>query len=101
MSQKTKVSVRPIGDRVFAQLIEQEDKLKGGIILPGTAKKKKEIARVVAIGSGKVNKGKNIPVPVKVGDLILADKYSGQSVTIDSEEYLVLNSDDIIAKIEE
>jgi chaperonin GroES len=76
--------------------------MKGGIILPDSAKKKQETARVMAIGSGKrLDDGKILPVPVNLGDVILMDKYSGQEVTIDDEEYMILKADDIIAIIEE
>lgn len=103
MSQQTekKVSLRPLGDRVLVQRIEQEETLKGGIILPDTAKKKQEMAIVIAIGKGKTTtEGKTLPIPVKKGDQILMDKYSGQEITVDDEEYVVLRSDDIIAIIE-
>ncbi|MCP5506287.1 MAG: co-chaperone GroES [Chlamydiales bacterium] len=103
MSQemKKKLSLRPLGDRLIVQRLEQEETLKGGIILPDTAKKKQEMATVVAIGNGKVTEeGKTLPMPVKVGDTILMDKYSGQEVTVDSEEYLVLRADDVIATVE-
>ena len=103
MSQqtKTKVSLRPLGNRVLVQRDEQEETLKGGIILPDSAKKKQEVATVIAVGSGKVtSEGKTLPMPVKTGDKILMDKYSGQEVTVDDEEYIVLRSDDIIAIIE-
>jgi len=103
MIQKTekKVSLKPLGDRVLVQRLEQEETLKGGIILPDTAKKKQEMAVVIAIGKGKItSEGKSLPMPVKPGDTILMDKYSGQEVTIDSEEYVVIKSDDIIAFVE-
>lgn len=97
-----KVRLQPLGNRVLVQRLEAEETLKGGIILPDTAKKKQETARVVAIGTGKTDsEGKVIPIPVKVGDLILMEKYSGQDVTLDDEEYVTLRSDDIIAIIEE
>ncbi|QVL57218.1 MAG: co-chaperone GroES [Simkaniaceae bacterium] len=101
MSQKTKVSLRPLGDRLIVQRLEQEETLKGGIILPDTAKKKQEMAKVIAVGKGKTtDEGKPLPMPVKVGDTILMDKYSGQEVTVDDEEYIVLRADDVIATIE-
>lgn len=103
MSQgiKKKLSLRPLGDRLIVQRLEQDDTLKGGIILPDTAKKKQEMATVVAIGKGKVTEeGKTLPMPVKEGDRILMDKYSGQEVTVDGEEYLVLRADDVIAIVE-
>lgn len=104
MSQETKkkLSLRPLGDRLIVQRLEQEDTLKGGIILPDSAKKKQEMAKVVAVGKGKVTEeGKNLPMPVKEGDTILMDKYSGQEVTIDGEEYMVLRADDVIATVEQ
>ncbi|MCB1109498.1 MAG: co-chaperone GroES [Chlamydiia bacterium] len=97
-----KISLRPLGDRLLVQRMEQEETLKGGIILPDSAKKKQEIAVVVAVGKGKVTKeGKSLPMPVKVGDKVLMDKYSGQEVTVDNEEYVVLRADDVIATLED
>ena len=102
METKKKTTLRPLGDRVLVQRLEQEETLKGGIIIPDSAKKKQESARVIAIGKGKMTKeGKLLPMPVKVGDLILMDKYGGQEVTIDDEEYTVLRADDVVAIIEE
>lgn len=102
MAQQTvkKTSLKPLGNRVLVKRIEQEDNLKGGIILPDSAKKKQETAEVVAIGSGKLTEqGKLIPAPVQIGDKILMDKYSGQEVTIDDEEYVIVRAEDIIAII--
>jgi len=104
MAQETtkKMTLRPLGQRVIAQRLEKEETLKGGIILPDTAKKKQETVKVLAVGPGKAGKdGKLIPCPVKVGDVVLMDKYAGQEVTLDDEEYLILQADDIIAIIEE
>lgn len=97
-----KITLKPLGNRVLVQRLEPEEKMKGGIILPDSAKKKQETARVVSVGSGKkLEDGKTLPMPVKVGDVVLMDKYSGQEVTIDDEEYMILKADDIIAIIEE
>ncbi len=102
MKTKKKITLRPLGDRLLVQRLEQKETLKGGIILPDSAKKKQESARVIAIGKGKITKeGKSLPMPMKVGDLILMDKYGGQEVTIDDEDYIVLRADDVIAIIEE
>ena len=99
---KSKTTLKPLGDRLLVQRVEQEEKLRGGIILPDSAKKKQEIAIVVAVGKGKVTKdGKTLPMPVKVGDKVLMDKYSGQEVTVEDQEYLFLRADDVIATIEE
>ncbi len=103
MAQQTakKITLKPLGNRVLAKRLEQEEKLKGGIILPDTAKKKQETAQVVAVGPGNTDKdGKLIPVGVKVGDTILMDKYSGQEVTLDNEDFVILRADDIVAIVE-
>ena len=95
-----KTTLKPLGNRVLVQRLEAQETMKGGIILPDSAKKKQETAKVVAIGSGKrLDDGKVVPIPVNVGDVILMDKYSGQEVTIDDEEYMILKADDIIATI--
>ncbi len=102
MAQQTtnKLTVKPLGNRVLAKRLEQEETLKGGLILPDTAKKKQETAKVIAIGTGKSFKdGQVLPIPVKVGDTILMDKYAGQEVTIEDEEYIIVNADDIVAII--
>jgi chaperonin GroES len=96
-----KITLKPLRDRVLVQRLEAEEK-KGGIILPTSAQKKQESALVVAVGPGKkTDDGKEIPMPVKVGDIVLMDKYSGQEVTVSDEEYMILKADDIIAIIEE
>lgn len=103
MTQKTakKVSLKPIGNRVVAKRTEEKETKKGGIILPDSAKQKQETAVVIAIGTGeKTKEGKAIPIPVSVGDTILMDKYSSQTVTIDDEEYIIVKTDDIIAIVE-
>lgn len=97
-----KITLKPLGNRVLVQRLEAQETLKGGIILPDSAKKKQESARIMAVGPGKkLEDGKVLPMPVKVGDIVLMDKYSGQEVTIDDEEYMILKADDIIAIIEE
>lgn len=96
------VKLKPLGNRVLVRRLAAEEKLKGGIILPDTAKKKQEQAEVIALGAGKKDKnGVLIPMPVKVGDIILMEKYSGQEVTLDEEEYVILRADDIIAIVEQ
>jgi len=99
---KTKApNLKPLGNRVLVKRLEADDALKGGIILPDSAKKKQEKAKVLAIGNGKKDKdGQEIPIPVKAGDVVLIDKYSGTEVTIEDEEYIIVRSDDIIAIVE-
>ena len=95
------VNLKPLGNRVLVRRLAAEEKLKGGIILPDTAKKKQEQAEVIALGAGKKDKnGALIPMPVKIGDVILMEKYSGQEVTLDDEEYVILRADDIVAIVE-
>lgn len=95
------VNFKPLGNRVLLKRLESQETLKGGIILPDTAKKKQEQAKVVAIGTGKKDKNDNlIPIPVKVGDVVLMEKYSGQEITLNDEEYVILRADEIIAIIE-
>ena len=104
MAQQTekKLKLQPLGHRVIAQRLEEQTNLKGGIILPDSAKKKQETAKVLAVGPGKMNKdGEMVPCAVRIGDVILMDKYSGQEITLEDEEYVILNSDDIIAIVEE
>ena len=92
---------KPLADRVLLRRLAAEEKLKGGIILPDTAKKKQEQAEVIAVGPGKRDKdGQLIPVPVKVGNTVLIEKYTGQEITLNDDEFVVVKSGDIIAIIE-
>lgn len=101
MTSCKNVKFTPIGDRVLVERIESQTPLKGGIILPDSAKKKQESVKVIALGQGKWDKNGNlVPPPVKVGDIVLMDKYAGQQVQIEDKEYLILRSDDIIAIVE-
>lgn len=91
----------PLGHRVLVRRLEAKETLKGGILLPDSAKKKQEQAEVIAIGTGKMDKnGHLIPIPVKVGDIVLMEKYSGQEVTIDDEEFFIVRADDLIAVVQ-
>ena len=99
--QQTSIKLRPLGNRVLARRLDQKETSKGGIIIPDSAKKKQESAEVVAVGAGKKDKNGNlIPMPVKVGDIVMMDKYSGQEVTIEDQEYVIVRADDIIAVIQ-
>ncbi|MGH7843687.1 MAG: co-chaperone GroES [Candidatus Binatia bacterium] len=92
--------IRPLHDRVIVKRLEEEDKSKGGIIIPDTAKEKPQEGRVVAVGSGKHEDGKVIPLDVKVGDKILFGKYAGTEIKIGGEEHLILREDDVLGVIE-
>lgn len=98
--ETTKTVLRPLGSRVIAQYVEQEEKLKGGIILPDSAKKKQATAVVISTGPGIQGKdGKMHPIPVEAGDKILIEKYAGQEVSLDDEEFIIVKAEDIIAII--
>jgi chaperonin GroES len=98
MATKTELKIRPLGERVIVTALAQEEKTKGGIILPDTAKEKPQQGEVVAVGTGKITEeGKTIPMNVKTGDKILYGKYSGTEVKIDGEEYLIIKESEILA----
>jgi chaperonin GroES len=95
------MKIRPLQDRVIVKRIAEEEKTKGGIIIPDTAKEKPQEAKIVAVGKGKTNDdGKTIPLQVKVGDRILFSKYSGSEIKIDGEEHLIMREEDILGVIE-
>ena len=95
------MKVRPLHDRVIIKRVEEEEKTKGGIIIPDTAKEKPMEGEVVAVGNGKVlESGERFPLEVKKGDRILFGKYAGTDIKIDGEEHLILREDDIIAIVE-
>lgn len=95
------MKIRPLQDRVIIKRIEEEEKSKGGIIIPDTAKEKPQEGKVVAVGKGKIgDDGKIIPLDVKVNDRILFGKYSGSEINVDGEEHLIMREDDILGIIE-
>jgi chaperonin GroES len=95
------MKVRPLGDRVLVKPLEVEEKKKGGIIIPDTAKEKPQEGKVIAVGKGKITEeGKTLPLDVKVGDRILFGKYSGNEIKIDDEDYLIVKEEDILGIIE-
>ncbi|HDD65048.1 MAG TPA: co-chaperone GroES [Firmicutes bacterium] len=97
-----KLKIRPLGDRIVVEPLEAEEKTKGGIILPDTAKEKPQKGKVVAVGKGRVDEnGKAIPMEVKVGDKVLYGKYAGTEITIDDKEYIILREEDVLAIVEE
>ncbi len=93
------VNITPLHDRVLVRRLEEKEVVKGGIIIPDTAKEKPQEGEVIAVGSGRREKGEIIPLDVKAGDRILFGKYSGNDIKIDDEEYLILKEDEILAKI--
>jgi chaperonin GroES len=94
------VNITPLHDRVLVRRLQEKETVKGGIIIPDTAKEKPQEGEVIAVGAGKLNeKGDRIALDVKAGDRILFGKYSGNDIKIDDEEYLILKEDEILAKI--
>jgi chaperonin GroES len=94
-------SIRPLGDRILVKRIQEEEKTKGGIIIPDTAKEKPQEGLVVAVGKGKTTEeGKLIPPDVKKGDRILFGKYSGTEIKIEGDEHLILREDEIVGVLE-
>jgi chaperonin GroES len=97
---KMAVNITPLHDRVLVKRLEEKETVKGGIIIPDSAKEKPQEGEVVAVGAGKLNeKGDRIALDVKVGDRILFGKYSGNDIKIDDEEYMILKEDEILAKL--
>lgn len=95
------MTVRPLHDRLLIKRIEEKETVKGGIIIPDTAKEKPQEGEVVAAGNGKkTEEGKIVPLDVKAGDRILFGKYSGTEIKLDGEEYLILREDEVLGVIE-
>jgi len=95
------MKIRPLQDRIIVKRLEEEEKTKGGIIIPDTAKEKPIEGKIIAVGKGKKTEdGKVIPLDVKVGDKVLFSKYGGTDIKIDGEEYLIMREDDILGVVE-
>ena len=94
------MKVKPLADRVIVKPIEVEEKTKSGIVLPDTAKEKPQEGEIVAVGPGRYEDGKLIPMNVKQGDRVLFAKYAGTEIKLDGEEYLIMRESDILGIIE-
>jgi len=95
------VNLKPLGDRVLVEPVEEKEVKKGGIIIPDTAKEKPTEGLIIALGTGKTDdNGKKVPFEVKKGDRVLISKYGGTEVKLNGKEYKILNSDDILAVVE-
>jgi chaperonin GroES len=95
------MKIRPLHDRILVERVEEKETVRGGIIIPDSAKEKPQEGKVIAAGNGKVGEdGKRIPLDVKAGDKILFGKYSGSEVKIDEKEYLILREEDVLAILE-
>jgi len=93
------VQVTPLHDRVLIKRIEEKETVKGGIIIPDTAKEKPQEGEVIAVGAGKIEKGVRVALDVKAGDRVLFGKYSGTDIKVDDQDYLILREDEILAKL--
>ena len=95
------MKIRPLHDRVIVQRTEEEQKSKGGIIIPDTAKEKPQEGKIIAVGKGKtLDDGKLVPLDVKVGDKVLFNKYAGSDIKIEGEEYMIMREEDVLGVIE-
>lgn len=96
------MKIKPLQDRIIVKRIEEEEKTKGGIIIPDAAKEKPQEGKVIAVGDGKVlDNGQKFALTVKVGDKILFGKYSGTEIKIDGEEHLIMREDDVLGIVED
>ena len=94
------INIRPLGDRVLVEQKQEAEQIKGGIVIPDSAKEKPQEAVVVALGTGRIDdNGKKVPFDVKVGDVVLTSKYGGTEVKYDGKEYKILSASDILAVI--
>jgi chaperonin GroES len=95
------MTVRPLHDRIIIKRVEEKESIKGGIIIPDSAKEKPQEGQVIAVGNGKkTEEGKVIPLDVKAGDRILFGKYSGTEIKLDDQEYLILREDEVLGLLE-
>ncbi len=94
------MNLKPLADRVVVKMAEAEETTKTGIILPGTAKEKPQVAEVLAVGPGAVKDGVLVPMSVKIGDKVITSKYSGTEIKLDGIEYIIVSEDDILAIVE-
>lgn len=100
MATKTKVNIRPLGDKILVQRAEAEEKTSGGILLPESAKDKPKEGKILALGDGKLlDDGERAKWNIKVGDRVIFSSYAGTEVKYDGEEYLIMREDDILAII--
>ena len=99
MATKSAIKVNPLADRVVVRALEEAEQMRGGLYIPDTAKEKPQQGEIVAVGPGRYEEGKRVPMDVKVGDKVLYGKYSGTEVTIDDEEYLIIKESDVLAVI--
>jgi chaperonin GroES len=95
--QTASVKVVPLADRVVIKALEEAEQMRGGLYIPDTAKEKPQQGEIIAVGPGRFEKDKRVPMDVKVGDKVLYGKYSGTEVTLDNQQYLILRESDVLA----
>jgi chaperonin GroES len=95
--RSTAVTVSPLADRVVIKSLEESEQMRGGLYIPDSAKEKPQQGEVIAVGPGRFEKDKRVPMDIKVGDKVLYGKYSGTEVTLDGEQYLILRESDVLA----
>lgn len=93
------MNIKPLADRVVIKMLESEETTKSGIVLPGAAKEKPQLAEVVAVGPGGIVDGKEVKMELSIGDRVLMSKYSGTEVKLDGVEFIILRQSDILAKV--
>jgi chaperonin GroES len=95
------MKIRPLYDRIVVKRIEEQETIRGGIIIPDSAKEKPQEGEVIAVGNGKrLEDGKVVPLDVKVGDRILFGKYSGSDIKLDGEEYMIMREDEVLGVLD-
>ncbi len=94
------MNLKPFGDRVVIKMVEVEETTKSGIVLPGNAKEKPQLAEVIAVGPGGVVEGKEVTMYVNVGDKVIINKYAGTEVKLDGVEYTIVKQSDVLAKVD-
>ena len=99
MATKTSSTVSPLADRIVVRALEETEQMRGGLFIPDTAKEKPMQGEVIAVGPGRYEKDKRVPMELKVGDKVLYGKYSGTEVTIDNEQLLILREADVLAVV--
>ncbi len=99
MADKTATTVQPLADRVVVKALEETEQMRGGLFIPDTAKEKPQQGEIVAVGPGRYEDGKLVPMGVKAGDKVLYGKYSGTEVTVNNEQLLILRETDVLAVI--
>jgi chaperonin GroES len=96
---KTSTKVAPLADRVVVKALEETEQMRGGLFIPDTAKEKPQQGEIIAVGPGRFEEGKRVPMELKVGDRVLYGKYSGTEVTIDDDQFLILRESDVLAVV--